>query len=353
MYIALKNKLIEIKYCPLCGSKNSSSKYLNYPNRYSEQIALELKISEKEVLSKFKNLECSNCGLIYKKYWFSESFLFRLYNQLIPVHPKGWENRLKNFTKKNFSNILKKFINNGESRFKREIIGFLDSIDFKNSLDEKLIKNFKINILKNDLKKIKLETNQIKKLILKPKDFSRFKNFESERLFNYILKKNNKINTFSEIGCPLWGMYSLAAKKKFKLVFFKGKSTEFWGKQCKYKGIKCIDQCKKKFEINVKKKVDLPIDYIGIYLYLDHVINLRDFLDDIFKHSNSIGIILEDMRKFSKTKKLAIQHFTSITIKTVRFISKKYSFTFYNDFKDIKNTKQNFYFFQKSKNENI
>ena len=353
MSTVLNKNLIEINCCPLCGSKKNSSKYLNYPNRYSEQVALELKISEKKIISKMKNLMCSNCGLIYKKYWFSESFLFELYNKLIPVHPKGWENRLKNFTKKNFSNIVKKFLDNRESRFKREIIGFLDSIDFKNKSDEKLIKNFKFNILKNNFKKIKSNSNQIKKLILKPKDFSRFTNFESEKLFNYVLKKNKKINTFAEIGCPLWGMYSLAAKKKFKLIFFKGKSTEFWGRQCKYKGIKCIDQCKKKFKIDVKKKVDLPIDYIGIYLYLDHVINLKDFLDDIFKHSNSIGIILEDMRKFSKTKKLAIQHFTSITTKTVQFLSKKYNFTFFNDFKNIKNTKQNFYFFQKRRNENI
>ena len=49
-----------------------------------------------------KNLMCSNCGLIYKKYWFSESFLFELYNKLIPVHPKGWENRLKILQKKIF-----------------------------------------------------------------------------------------------------------------------------------------------------------------------------------------------------------------------------------------------------------
>lgn len=299
------------------------------------------------------NLKCFNCGLIYKKYWFSETFLFHLYNKLIPVHPKGWENNLNNFTKKNFSNIVRKFLNNGENRFKREIIGYLDSIDFKNSLEERLIKNFKFNILKKNFKKIKSNSNQIKKLILKPKEFSRFSNFESERLFNYILNKNNKISTFSEIGCPLWGMYSLASKKKFKLVFFKGKSTEFWGSQCKYKGIKCIEKCKKKFGISVKKKIDLPIDYLGIYLYLDHVINLKDFVNDIFLHSNSIGIILEDMKKFSKTKKLAIQHFTSITVKTVKFISKKYNFIFYNDFKDIKNTKQNFYFFQKKNNENI
>ena len=44
MSIVLNKNLIEINCCPLCGSKKSSSKYLNYSNRYSEKVALEIKI---------------------------------------------------------------------------------------------------------------------------------------------------------------------------------------------------------------------------------------------------------------------------------------------------------------------
>ena len=97
----------------------------------------------------------------------------------------------------------------------------------------------------------------------------------------------------------MWGLLPLASKKKIKSIFFRGNETEFWGKNCKYKGISCLEQCKKKNNILVKSKLKNKIDYLGIYLYLDHVVDLKKFVKHIFFSANSVGIILEDMTKLN------------------------------------------------------
>lgn len=351
MFTVLNRTIYRINSCPLCGSRKYSNKYSNYQNRYSEQISLNLKINEKKILSKMINLKCSKCGLIYKKYWFKEKFLKYIYSRLIPVHPKGWETELNNFTKTKFLKAVNNFLSSRENMYQREISGYLNAINFKNKSQKTLIKKFESDILKFNENNIKLNVKHVTKLIDKPKEFSRFNNFNSSNLFKYILNKNKKIETLSEIGCPLWGLLPLASKKKIKSIFFRGNETEFWGKNCKYKGISCLEQCKKKNNILVKSKLKNKIDYLGIYLYLDHVVDLKKFVKHIFFSANSVGIILEDMTKFTKTKKMAIQHFTSLNSQTIKYLSNKYNFKLFQDFKELNESKHNFYFLKRRFNE--
>ena len=51
-------------------------------------------------------------------------------------------------------------------------------------------------------------------MIKKPKIYSQFSGFKSSEISEYLNNRINlrKINTYAEIGCPLWGNYSYFKK---------------------------------------------------------------------------------------------------------------------------------------------
>ena len=64
--------------CPLCQSFKRSKSFISYKNRYSEEIAEDLNINENELLNLLSNVKCNNCGLVYKKNWFTKNYLEKL-----------------------------------------------------------------------------------------------------------------------------------------------------------------------------------------------------------------------------------------------------------------------------------
>jgi hypothetical protein len=348
--MSLTNNVYKVTTCPLCKSNRVINKFNNYSNRYSEDISSFLGVPEKLILQKLYNVQCSVCDLIYKKFWFRENFLKILYSKIVPSHPKGWETISKKFTKKYFSRTIHNFISDKQNKYEREIYGFLDSIDVKNKISKSQIESFRYFVKNYEVKKIIKKKNIIQKMITAPREFSRFNNFNSKSLFEYILKQNPSIKTFSEIGCPLWGMFSMAKRKKLKLIYFKPSKFEFWGKNCQLKGVNCLKKCQSKFKPLIKDDISFSVDYIGVYLYIDHVKNLSLFAKKIFTYANSIGIIIEDLQKFTDKKKLAVQHFSSFTKHTIMYLAEKYNFDYQEDFKQIKELGNNFYFMKRSKN---
>jgi hypothetical protein len=344
-----KNKiyLTKINKCPLCDSKKIKKKIPNYSNRYSEQLSNHLKVKEKDLLDKLINFKCKNCGLIYKSYWFKNKILKDLYSKIIPYHPKGWDTNSNKFSIIFFSKCIEKFLKKKNNITQRTIEGILDAIETNTKNDNLMIEKFKIFIKKYNKKNILKYRRNISNLINTPKEFSRFKNFNNLDLFNYIQKKNRNIKTYSEIGCPMWGMYNLALKKNFNLLHFEPNHSEFWGKKCIKYGISCLEKCKKNFKIKVRKKIDNHVDYLGIYLYLDHIKKLKFFFNQVFNITNSVGIILEDTRRNTKESNLAVQHFTSWDKESINFLSKKYSCNYYTDFNKIKKTGNIFFYIEK------
>ena len=314
--------------CPNCGSKKIIQTKIGYPNRYLEEISKYLSIDEKELNTQSRNVKCGNCNLIYKKKWFKKKYLESIFNKLIPTHPKGWDKLSKTFNKSNFSKKIKRLIKIIQTkkykylpRKVREVNSLVDSIDSKLLLN-KLKNNFNKSIENEKIHLISRYSQKIKSEINKPAEFSRFRGFESLDLIKHIEKKVGQISSYAEIGCPLWGNLNYFNQLNKECFFVRGETFEFWGKNCKKNNIKCaaklnqdIKKIHKLSNLNFKTKKD----FIGIFLYLDHVVDPKKFFFKIFKNFRSCGIILE-----KSNKGVPIQHFSGWSVKALKFLSKEF-----------------------------
>lgn len=333
--------------CPNCGSKQIIQTKLGYPNRYLEEISKYLRINEKELNSQSRNVKCINCNLIYKKKWFKKKYLESIFIKLIPTHPKGWDKLSKKFNKLNFSKLIKsliKIIQTKNYRYLprkiREINSLVDSIDNK-LLKTELKNDFNKSIENEKIHLISKYSQKIKREIKKPAEFSRFKGFESLDLISHIEKKVGQISSYAEIGCPLWGNLDYFNKLNRECFFVKAENFEFWGKNCKKNNIKCLSKLNKDIKkihklsnLNFKTKKD----FIGIFLYLDHVIDPKKFFFKIFKNFKSCGIILE-----KSNKGVPIQHFSGWSEKALKFLSREFGKKLDCTYKELSKTGKNFY----------
>ena len=309
---------VTIKACPLCKCKKYKKKVIyNKKNVYSFLIAKYLKLKEQIVIENMKNVICSNCSLIYKKKWIDNKVTKYIYDKTIPVHNACLNIHYDNFSKKNFINILsnyKKSLENEDNENKdksvRELIKIINSIDSKDKNFKKLKKNVIYNLNKKNLKKILFYSNKIKKFILKPLPFSQFVGFGNNNLWNFLMKKIflKKNSNYAEIGCPSWGMMKIALNKGLKVSFLNHKNKNFFN--CIYN----LDKSILVENLN-KKKI---YDYIGIYNYIDHVINISNFLKKTQKISKNIGIIT---CPYNPKDKLDCQHFLAFQKKTFNYLN--------------------------------
>ena len=227
--------------CPLCGSKKKTKLAPSYSNRYSEDISRDLKIPEKYLLNLLSNVRCKNCDLTYKANWFNKNYLTKIFNKLIPIHPKGWDIKSNKFSKVFFLKCVDRFIkiidHNSEKfkKSKRELYSIVASIVAKNKKEESFIQLYIQKIRINDFDFIKKNKILISNLINYPKPFSRYSGYKSENFYNHIEKKVGYIKNYIETGCPLWGMLELAKDKKCNVSFIKSDHCYFWGKNCKKK----------------------------------------------------------------------------------------------------------------------
>ena len=97
------------KNCPLCGSTKKIEIIKNNKNIYSYFLSKILNKEENFILKNMQNYKCKNCGLIYKKKWVYPKFIEKIYKDYQPTHPGGLNTLKKNFGKKKFLELLKKY----------------------------------------------------------------------------------------------------------------------------------------------------------------------------------------------------------------------------------------------------
>ena len=320
----------KVNECPLCGNKSFQNYSKQYLNRYSDEFSKILNVSEKFLVERFSQVKCKNCKLIYKRNWFKDYFLKHIYEKVVPVHPTGWDTNSKKFSKLFLKKQLIKYLEiinrkekinlDDKNKYKRIILSITGAINNKNKKDKKEIKNFEKFINNENWKKIVNKRKKIINLVTKPKPFSRFSGVGNEKLFDSIVSKIGNISTYSEIGCPLWGMMDISKKKGLKNYFIKPDENYFWGKNCYKNNLRCIQKLDKKTKIINLNSFKNKIDYVGIYNYIDHVDNLSGFLKNIFKITNSVGIIVENEKRG-----YPIQHKFGLSEENFDFISRAYN----------------------------
>ena len=67
-------------------------------------------------------------------------------------------------------------------------------------------------------------------MIKKPKIYSQFSGFRGNEISEYLRStiKLKNINSYAEIGCPLWGNYGYFKKSWIKRYFIKINEVNFW-----------------------------------------------------------------------------------------------------------------------------
>ncbi len=313
---------------------------------YSEQISVHLKMSEKKLIKDLKNIQCKKCGLIYKKSWFKPNTLNKLFNTIVPTHPKGWDTGSKKFSKKYFKKKLKRLsyliVHNDKSleinKNLRELISIADSLNVKKKIDISNKLNLIKFIKKKNISRIKFYYKKLTPKFNNAEEFKRFKGFYSESLMNHIKSIKGNMNSYSEIGCPLWGNLN-RLNHRTKCSFIKGKAHQFWGQKCKKRNLLCYQKLKKRVKVYDKiSAIKKKTDYLGAYLYLDHVFKPVSFIKSLFKYTNSIGLILEN-----SDNGVPVQHFTGWNQTSIKFLANKLKKRIDFSFKNIKKTEKSFY----------
>ena len=344
---------ITINSCPLCSCKMSSKIISNNKNLYSSLFSEALNTDEKILLKYFKNVECKNCGLIYKKKWINNKVKNFIYSKKIRLHPTGQDVLKGNFSYMSFINKFKKAyfnysINNIENldKYKREIFSLLNSINNKSSKFKKK-KNLYFKMTKNNDFKNLIKLNAYFKSKFKfKKKYTRYTGYGNDEIWRHINLNLPKIKKYAEVGCPGWGMYKEAKKSKKNIYFITNKNKNFW--DCGYRKSKinnmenCLLLSKNKFNFNlidIKNIKDDFFSYIGFYNYIDHLEKPNLFFNKIFNKTNSIGIIV----KLLKNSKTDIQHCTTWTRKSIIFLCKKFNYKLINKNFKLSNTGYDFF----------
>ena len=322
------------KNCPLCGSTKKIEIIKNNKNIYSYFLSKILNKEENFILKNMQNYKCKNCGLIYKKKWVYPKFVEKIYKDYQPTHPGGLNTLKKNFGKKKFLELLKKynyFLSKKKyelsDRKKREAVKILESTNNNKNDFIKLKKKFTKNLIKNNREYIKQNHLKISNMIYKPKTYSQFSGFRSNEISKYFKKNINlkNLNSYAEIGCPLWGNYDYFNKPWIKQYFIDNDEKNFW-KTCKKKSDNCLKCLSKRVKI-LKKRNHKQIDFVGIYNFLDHVENPLKLFNKELKNVKFLGIICEDI---NLSKKIDCQHFSSWNYKSLKFLAKKFGYSIYD-----------------------
>lgn len=338
----------KIKKCPLCDSSSSEFHSHSLPNLYSEKIAKMARVSEEIIIAAHANLSCLDCGLIYKKQWFSSEQLDMLFRNEVPTHPKGWDVVSGRFSAENFFrevSLFSKAIDEHDqeniNRYKRALSSIIDSIEgFSQTKDGQDILEAIQQAKPEKLAPYRL---QLEKIIKEPAAFKRFSGFSAPVLWDYIEKKCNGIKNYAELGCPLWGLMPLAASKNISVTYYKRKEVNYWSENCKNKGVHCSLFIHKEFGIPIhswEEKFNSKRQLIGLFQYLDHLENPMVFMNEIFERFEAAAVILDGV-----DNPLAIQHFTGFTEKSLHYIADRFNKKLHADFDEIKPSANVLYLF--------
>jgi hypothetical protein len=338
--------LKEIKNCPLCDCQVSSFHSNSFSNLYSEKIAQMVNISEIELLENVFNVECSECGLIFKNKWFEPKDLNQLFTKEVPFHPKGWDAALGRFTANNFFielDIYQKAIFSNDTskinQYRRALLSLVDSIIDSNNESEK--RRLSSLIESKDIEAIRNSEAIIYELITEPAPYKRFAGFSSKAMWDYFEEKCGGVKNYAELGCPLWGMLRHAKAKSKPASFLKRFEPNYWGSNCINLGSHCTSFANSSWDIPL---VDFdPFEkghLIGFFQYLDHLENPGKFLSEVFNKFEAAAIVLDGVEQ-----PVAIQHYTGWTESSINYIAVKFNKTVHTDFEEIKSSGNYLYLF--------
>jgi len=309
------------KNCPICKSTNHVKLKSNYKNVYSDLLSKELSINEEELLnSKYQSAKCNICSTIFWLDPINEEIREKLYTKILPIHPKGEDSTGKYFCIKGIYQKLNGLPNSSEQR-KRIIEGYISSMVFNDSIEEKIIiRGFNENI------QSKLFLKTIEKVFKRgAKPYSRHVGFRNTDLNSIIIELTNNLRpdqyNYIEYGCIDWGPINIFNKSNLKCLSIIPNNTIFW--DCSK------DNCSNNKphlilheEDPILKGISFEDSVLGLFLVLDHIDNPLDFISSyLSKGVSAIVILLEK----DEGHGIPIQHLTLWSEDSFIYLAKKFS----------------------------
>jgi len=309
------------KNCPICKSTNYVNLKSNYKNVYSDLLSKELSINEEELLnSKYKSARCNTCSTIFWLDPINEEIREKLYTKILPTHPKGEDSTGKYFCIEGMYKKLNGLSNSSEKR-KRIIEGYISSMVFNDSLEEKIIINgFNENI------QSELFLKTIEKVFKRgAKPYSRHVGFRNTDLNSRIIELTNNLRpdqyNYSEYGCIDWGPINIFNKSNLKCLSIIPKNTIFW--DCSKDNIlKDKDHLVLHEGDPILNKKSFKNSVLGLFLVLDHIDSPLDFIFYFLNRGVSAIVILLEK---DEGKGIPIQHLSLWSEKSLLYLAKRFS----------------------------
>ncbi|MBU3676263.1 MAG: hypothetical protein FGM54_03650 [Chitinophagaceae bacterium] len=344
-------KTSRVDQCPLCGHPDST--FHSYPlaNLYSEKMAMVSGESEHDLLRHFKNVICTHCGLIYKQEAYPDNVIQAIFNDVVPDHPKGWDVMSGRFSANNFFHELEEYelaiqLANIEqtNRYRRALLSLIDSI-YPHEPNRMLKDNMSRAIEQQDVTLIRNSRSELLAVMKEPMPFKRFSGFSASVFWEYLETKLGHIKQYDEIGCPLWGLLSMAKLKGVDTQFVQRNELNYWRENCKRDGRYCVQWLHEEYNIPLvpfnRHAKNNKRQLLGFFQYLDHLDKQSEFLDAVFNQYESAAVILDGV-----DEPVYIQHFTGWTLSALNFIAHRYGKKMHTDFDAINESGNRLYLFQ-------
>lgn len=339
-----------ISNCPLCGHHESQFHSIPKSNLYSEKMAEVSGETEDYLLNHFKNVICDSCGLIFKQEAFPAALIQTIFKDVVPDHPKGWDVMSGRFTPDNFFrelDLYEEAIRTNQTdqinRYRRALLSLIDSI-YPHEPNASLKLTLSALIEELNCNSIRNYRDALFEVMKEPMPFKRFSGFSASVFWNYLEEKCGPIQEYDEIGCPLWGMLSLAKSKGVDARFVQRPELNYWGENCQRNNLHCVQWLHQTHQIplvDFELKDNMPKrQMVGFFQYLDHLDNPIAFLNKIFQYYQSAAVILDGV-----DEPVYIQHTTGWTTGALNYIAARYDKKLFTDFEAINASGNRLYLF--------
>ena len=225
-----------IDRCPLCDSTAATEHSTPEPNLYSEKLADLLQQDERGLLREHVNWRCSDCGLVFKRRWLASALVRELFRSAVATHPKGWDTVLDRFSPAGFQQALEGWATAIERqaapdvrRGERELLSIIDSITAPVGFEPAAVA---AAVGCGDVAMLRALTPAITASIGEPAAFKRFAGFRSRELWGYLQARTGGFAGYAEVGCPLWGLLTLAADSGCRATHLLRDEPNYWGPGC-------------------------------------------------------------------------------------------------------------------------
>lgn len=325
--------------CPLCGGSDALSADPPDPNLYSEKLAALVGCDEARLLARLANVRCSDCGLVYKREWFDDATLRALFEDRVPIHPRGWDSGSERFSKAAFVRECDSFASaiaaldaTGIARHRRGLRSIVDAIA---ALDNSPLKaQLRAAIETDDAAALSRLAAALPEDFGMPRAYSRFAGLASAELWDWIGERAGPIARYGEVGCPRFGMLGYAANRGASAIHFARDEPNYWREGCRERGVHCVAATVDQRSIasfDWRARSAARVDVLGALQYFDHVADPLMLLSECFDTAPNLLLIQDGV-----DGPVAIQHRSGFNDASIAWIGRYFDKRVHADFEPIR-----------------